>query len=104
MLMSILDQNELVAHVSLTLFGGIRSGYKSTVRFSLVVYPTVRLQMRELFQQSAISRLAFRLADRTEQGGVERNEFFSLPLTLKCAFREVGDLTRDGVGRTVSAK
>ena len=71
---------------------------------SLVVYPTVRLQMHELFQQSAISRLAFRLADRTEQGGVERNEFFSLPLTLKCAFREVGDLTRDGVGRTVSAK
>jgi len=33
--------------------------YKSTARFSLVVYPTVRLQMRELFQQSAISRLVF---------------------------------------------
>ena len=33
--------------------------YKSIVRFSLVVYPTVRLQMRELFQQSAIGRLAF---------------------------------------------
>jgi hypothetical protein len=33
--------------------------YKSTARFAFVMYPTIRVQCTELFQQSAINRLVF---------------------------------------------